>query len=214
MTKASNQFPYPYNLVYASMCSAIPEELPPDIEESVEYVLEFLMDQQESFMLVLRYMYHMTYREISCYYGLTVQQSRQIIEKTLRKLRHPLRFRCLRYGIAQIHPLPAKRQDCLPLGMALHPEPLRDIGSSIKKYKRYCQLQLFYSENAKLNPCLILDDNEVQAGASLKVLLPGRWKTVTVDIRPDVAGPERWYISTPGFKRVCPIGLFVEMQPP
>lgn len=210
MTKASNQFPYPYNLVFASMCGSISEEeLPPDIEESVEYVLEYLMDQQESFMLVLRYMRNMTYREIGCYYGLTVQQSRQIIEKALRKLSHPLRFRCLRYGIAQVCPLPMKRWDCLPLGMVLHPKPLRDLGGSIKKRR---QLQLSYSEGAEEKPRLMLDGHEVQAGSPIKVLLPGRWETVTVDIRPDVTGPERWYISTPGFSRINPIGLFVEIQ--
>ena len=82
--------PYPHNLICAVAGKEIPsDDLPQDFEQSVEYVLENLLDQRESFMLVLRYMRGMSNREIGLYYGLTTQRIRQIIDKSLRKLRTP-----------------------------------------------------------------------------------------------------------------------------
>ena len=32
-----------------------------------------------------------------------------------------------------------------------------------------------------------------------------------LEIREDQNGPGCWYISTPGFREVCPVGLFVKI---
>ena len=56
-------YPYPHNLLCEVLHEDTPEDkLPPDYKESVEYVLENLMDQRESFMLVLKFMYGRTNR--------------------------------------------------------------------------------------------------------------------------------------------------------
>lgn len=137
MPRAAMKHPYPQNLACEIMGREDPADtLPPDFEERIEYVLENLMDQRESFILVLRYLHRLSYREIGNYYGLTSQQSRQIVDRALRRLRHLLRFRYLKDGIAQAHPLPSSRESCPPLGMAIHDAAQPDIGDTLRKYKR------------------------------------------------------------------------------
>lgn len=212
MSRAAMKLPYPQNLVCDVMGGSVPADaLPPDLEASVGYVLENLMDQCEAFMLVLRYMHGLTCREIGEYYGLSSQQCRQVIDRALRRIRHPLRFKCLKDGIAQTHPLPPRRENSPPLGMAPHGMTLPDIRDTFKKYKRYRQLRLTYPAGQEPYPSLQLGDVEIQAGHRLKVRLPDRWEVVTIAVSPEVAGPDRWYISTPGFQDVSPIGLFVEI---
>lgn len=137
MLSAAMKYPYPQNLVREIMCRDDPADtLPPNFEERIEYVLENLMDQRESFILVLRYLHRLPYREIGNYYGLTSQQSRQIVNRALRRLRHPLRFGYLKDGTAHAHPLLSRRENCPPLGMAMHDAAQPDIGDTLKKYKR------------------------------------------------------------------------------
>lgn len=137
MPRAAMKHPYPQNLACEIMCREdLADTLPLDFEECIEYVLENLMDQRKSFILVLRYLHRLSYREIGNYYGLTSQQSRQIVDRALRRLRHPLRFRYLKDGIAQAHPLPSSRESCPPLGMAIHDAAQPDIGDTLRKYKR------------------------------------------------------------------------------
>lgn len=137
MLSAAMKHPYPQNLVREIICGDDPADtLPPNYEERIEYVLENLMDQRESFILVLRHLHRLSYREIGNYYGLTPQQSRQIVDRALRRLRHPLRFRYLKCSTAQMHSLPLSRENCPPLGMAVHDVEQPDIGDTLKKYKR------------------------------------------------------------------------------
>ena len=41
--------------------------------------------------------------------------------------------------------------------------------------------------------------------------MPGGWHDITLEVRWEPTGPGCWYISTPGFKDVCPVGLFVKV---
>ena len=43
-----------------------------------------------------------------------------------------------------------------------------------------------------------------------RLLLDG-WHDITLEVSWDETGPACWYISTPGFADVCPVGLFVEV---
>lgn len=49
----------------------------------------------------------------------------------------------------------------------------------------------------------------LHCGESFRALFPNGWKQITLEVRCDQGGRTQWYISTPGFKDVCPIGLFV-----
>ena len=39
----------------------------------------------------------------------------------------------------------------------------------------------------------------------------GGWHDITIEISWEPTGPGCWYISTPGFEDICPIGLFVKI---
>jgi len=211
MTSATFKLPYPQDLICSVICEEISmDSLPPDFEESLEYVLENLMNQSESFMLVLRYLHKMTYREIGNYFGLPAHSARQIVDRALRRLRHPARFNCLMNGISHMDPLPRPRANCPPLGMAPKDTPPPDLGLSVKR-RKHRQLLLPPSVDGHPYPPLTLDGNEVRPGARMKVLLVDGWRNVTLDVRPDVTGPARWCIPTPTYNKINPIGLFVEM---
>lgn len=204
-------YPYPHNLMCEVMLEDIPEDkLPPDYKESVEYVLENLMDQRESFMLVLKFMRGMSNHEIGTYFGLTTQRARQVIEKAMRRLRHPSRYTYLRHGIAQKRPLPQSREDRPPLGAVLKEVDIPDIWGQ-KARKKVCQIQLLAEAEHDLHPQLQVDGTAIQAGRSYKVRLPSGWQVVTFEIRQEITGPDCWHISTPGYTHISPVGLFVEI---
>lgn len=210
MPKRAFKYPYPHNLLYAMTGEDIPREaLPPDFEQSVEYVLENLLDQRESYMLVLRYLDGKSNREIGEFYGLTTQRVRQVIDRTLRKLRHPSRYRYLRFGCARFEPLPPGRKDRPPLGAALTAIPMPSFELPAKK--RIRQIKQSGPTGQAPYPCLTLDGANVPSGCSLKVQLPDGWRVVRLERSPELTGHACWRITTPGYTDVCPIGLFAEL---
>ena len=95
--------PFPRNLICEVLGRDVAlEELPPDIGESVQYVLEQSMSERDAFILILRYMRNMSLREIAAYYGLSYGRIRQIIKKSQRKLRHPRYRKYLQDGCAKV----------------------------------------------------------------------------------------------------------------
>lgn len=50
------------------------------------------------------------------------------------------------------------------------------------------------------------------AGQCFRALFPDGWHDITLEVRWDPTGLGYWYISTPGFKDVCPVGLFVKCK--
>ena len=49
------------------------------------------------------------------------------------------------------------------------------------------------------------------ASTPASALFPDGWHDITLEVSWDETGPACWYISTPGFADVCPVGLFVEI---
>lgn len=68
------------------------------------------------------------------------------------------------------------------------------------------------SEDTDPHPRLIVDGSGIHAGQWFSALLPDGWHDITLEISWDKTGPESWYISTPEYKNISPIGLFVKIQ--
>lgn len=103
MAKHDLAIPFPCNLICDVFgCEVSIDELPPDIDESVEFVLENMMPERDAFILILRYLHNMKIREIAVYYGLSTGRIHQIIRKAQRRLRHPSCSKYLQDGCAKV----------------------------------------------------------------------------------------------------------------
>ena len=61
------------------------------------------------------------------------------------------------------------------------------------------------------HPRLLLNGYGIHAGSCYTALMPDGWHEITLEIRWEPTGPACWYISTPGYRDICPIGLFVKV---
>ena len=73
------------------------------------------------------------------------------------------------------------------------------------------QIQLPDPADADPHPRLLLEGRGIHAGEWFSALFPDGWHDVTLEVSWEPTGPGCWYISTPGFEDVCPIGLFVKV---
>ena len=77
--------------------------------------------------------------------------------------------------------------------------------------RQFSQLKLPAPDDHDPHPRLLLDGDGIHAGYCFEALFPDGWHEVTLEVAWNVTGPECWYISTPGFAGVSPIGLFVRL---
>ena len=73
------------------------------------------------------------------------------------------------------------------------------------------QIQLPDPADADSHPWLLLKSRGIHAGEGFTALFPDRWHDITLEVSWEPTGSSCWYISTPGFKDVCPIGLFINV---
>ena len=76
---------------------------------------------------------------------------------------------------------------------------------------RIAQLQLPDPADADLYPRLLLEGRGIHAGEGFTALFPDGWHDITLEVSWEPTGPGCWFISTPGFGDICPIGLFVKV---
>ncbi len=76
---------------------------------------------------------------------------------------------------------------------------------------RIFQLQLPDPADTDPHPRLLLEGRGIHAGEWFSALLPDGWHDITLEVRGELTGPGCWYITTPGFIDICPIGLFVKV---
>jgi len=76
--------------------------------------------------------------------------------------------------------------------------------------KNISQIRLPLSSDCDPHPRLILDGYGIHAGQCFRALFPDGWHDITLEVSWKENGPACWYISTPGFENICPVGLFVE----
>ena len=65
--------------------------------------------------------------------------------------------------------------------------------------------------DADPHPRLLLEGRGIHAGEGFTALFPDGWHDITLEVRWEMTGPGCWFISTPGFSDICPIGLFVKV---
>lgn len=78
--------------------------------------------------------------------------------------------------------------------------------------KRISQLRLPDPSDQDPHPRLLLDGYGIHAGNCFRALFPDGWHDITLEVRGSITGPGCWFISTPGFSDICPVGLFVEVD--
>ena len=76
---------------------------------------------------------------------------------------------------------------------------------------KIAQIQLPDPADADPHPRMLLEGRGIHAGEWFSALFPDGWHDVTLEVSWEPTGPGCWYISTPGFENVCPIGLFVKV---
>lgn len=76
--------------------------------------------------------------------------------------------------------------------------------------EKISQLQLPDPSDRDPHPRLLLDGWGIHAGSCYTALFPDGWHDITLEVSGEPYGPGCWYISTPGFEKVCPVGLFVK----
>lgn len=114
--------PYPQNLLLAVFgVEDAPKTLPPDIEASVEHALVSLDNERSAQIIRLRFRDGCTLEKIGLVFSITKERVRQIIVKTLHRLRHPSRAVYLLHGRAELERLAEQRivekygEDCAAL---------------------------------------------------------------------------------------------------
>lgn len=51
----------------------------------------------------------------------------------------------------------------------------------------------------------------IHAGEGFEALFPDGWRHISLEVSWNCEGAWSWYIATPGFRDVCPVGLFVKL---
>ena len=77
--------------------------------------------------------------------------------------------------------------------------------------ERIAQIQLPDPADDDPHPRLLLEGRGIHAGQGFTALFPDGWHEITLEVAWEPTGPGCWYISTPGFKGVCPVGLFLTL---
>lgn len=88
---------------------------------------------------------------------------------------------------------------------------MKELERMAEDEMRVAQLQLPDPADADPHPRLLLEGRGIHAGEGFTALFPDGWHDITLEVRWDPTGLGYWYISTPGFKDVCPVGLFVKV---
>lgn len=104
--KAINKLPWPENLLRRLFMDEAYDEwkaqAPPDFDASFKFVLEETLTEPETYILYAFFRDRMKLREIGERYGIKADRCAHIKEKAIRRIRHPSRYRYLKYGLAEI----------------------------------------------------------------------------------------------------------------
>ena len=86
-----------------------PDILTPDQESGLKYLLSTLSDKEQAFIRGY-YEEDKSLEEVGQGYGLTRERVRQVLAKSVRKLRHPARLKLIQYGLEGYEHMTANRK--------------------------------------------------------------------------------------------------------
>lgn len=96
--RGSVEAPYPYSLLDAIIGEFWDTLIEPDQEAAINYVIS-TFSEREQLLLDLYYKRGKTFDQCGKEVGVTRERVRQIIAKSLRRMRHPSRMNLIRYGL-------------------------------------------------------------------------------------------------------------------
>ena len=76
---------------------------------------------------------------------------------------------------------------------------------------RYAQIKLPTVNDLDPHPRLFVEGEGIHAGDCFKALFPDGWYDISIEFDDSREGVACWYIATPGFGDISPIGLFVQV---
>ena len=78
--------------------------------------------------------------------------------------------------------------------------------------ERIAQIQLPDPADDDPHPRLLLEGRGIHTGEGFIALFPDGWHEITLEVAWEPTGPGCWYISTPGFKGVCPAVSYTHLD--
>lgn len=132
--KTINKLPWPENLLRRLFTDEDYDEwkaqIPPDFDASFKYILEETLTERETYILYAFFRDRMKLREIGERYGIKADRCAQIKEMAIRKIKHPSRRRCLKYGLAEI----ARREKEPPKEIPVEKKSIIELDLSVKAF--------------------------------------------------------------------------------
>lgn len=132
--QAINKLPWPENLLRRIFkdedYDAWKNQIPPDFDKSLKYVLEETLTEREIYILYSFFRDHIPMRFVGQRYGIQGERCRQINEKALRRIRHPSRLKYIKYGLAEVE----RRQKEPPKEIPILQQSIEELDLSIKAF--------------------------------------------------------------------------------
>lgn len=132
--QAINKLPWPENLLRRIFkdvdYDTWKNQIPPDFDESLKYVLEETLTEREIYILYSFFRDHIPMRFVGQRYGIQGERCRQINEKALRRIRHPSRLKYIKYGLAEVE----RRQKEPPKEIPILQQSIEELDLSIKAF--------------------------------------------------------------------------------
>lgn len=99
-------------------------------DASLKYILEETLNERETYILYSFYRDRMRMCDIGTRYGIKAERCRQIREKAIRRIRHPSRYRYLKYGMAEV----AKRDMEPPKDIPIIQQTIDELDLSVRAF--------------------------------------------------------------------------------
>ena len=141
-THEINKLPWPENFLRSvfrdDTYDSWKENIPPDLDASIKYVLEETLTEQETYVLLAFFKERVPMRDVGIPLGIKGERCRQIEEKAIRKIRHPSRKKYLQYGLAEVE----RRKNEPPVVIPVIEQPIEELNLSPRVFTRLKSLNV------------------------------------------------------------------------
>ena len=141
-THEINKLPWPENFLRSvfrdDTYDSWKENIPPDLDASIKYVLEETLTERETYVLLAFFKEGIPMRDVGIPLGVKGERCRQIKEKAIRKIRHPSRKKYLQHGLAEVE----RRKNEPPVVIPVIEQPIEELKLSPRVYTRLKSLNV------------------------------------------------------------------------